>query len=372
MFYAYLEACCPNLKSMESTNKLNIGVLGCGPIAQFAHFESCQKGKNVQLYAICDAADDLLHRMNLIWQPEKAYNNYGDMLDDPKVDAVIIAISDAFHVPMAIKAVQAGKHVLVEKPLSHSLDECRELIEVAAQSDVLVQVAHMKRFDPGIEFARSFIDQKMGEILALKAWYCDNTHRYTMTDNVQPLPIKSTKALKPNFNEKADLERYFMMAHGSHLIDTANFLGGKIGSLRARLRQKFGAYCWFIDAEFENGAVGHLDLTVKVRMDWHEGFHIYGEKGSVLGKTYNPWFYKSSDVECFSEEDQQYHRPLGADGFTYRRQLEHFADCILNGTPHRGTNLQEGMDTVKGMIAIHQAVHSGKTAYLDDLKINAI
>lgn len=358
--------------NMKSKQSLQVGVLGCGPIAQFAHFEACQKGKNVELYAICDAAEDLLQRMNAIWQPTKHYATYEAMLNDPQVDAIIIAVSDAFHVPAAVQAVKAGKHVLVEKPLSHSIEECQELMETAKQASVLVQVAHMKRFDPGIEFARSFIREKMGDLLALKAWYGDSTHRYAMTDNVQPLPIRSKYALKPNFDEKANLERYYMMAHGSHLIDTANFLGGTIGSVRARLRKKFGAYCWFVDTEFTNGALGHLDLTIKVRMDWHEGFQIYGEKGSVLGKTYNPWFYKSSDVECFSEEDQQYHRPLGADGFSYRRQLEHFADCILHQTPHQGTSLLEGLETVKGMIAIHRSVQSGKTIYLDDLKTGAL
>ena len=71
-------------------------------------------------------------------------------------------------------------------------------------------------------------------------------------------------------------------------------------------------------------------------MDWHEGFQIYGEHGSVLGKTYNPWFLKSSDVECFSARDGQYHRPLGEDAHVYRRQVEGFADTILNGAPMRG------------------------------------
>ena len=258
--------------------------------------------------------------------------------------------------------------MLIEKPLSHSLDECAQLAEAARKSKVVVQVAHMKRFDPNIAFARDFIEKRMGEMLAIKAWYCDSTHRYTMTDNVQPLPVTSSNARKPGFDEKADKERYFMLAHGSHLIDTATFLGGRIVSVRAKLRQKFGAYCWFVDTEFENGAVGHLDLTVAVRMDWHEGFQIYGEKGSVLGKTYNPWFYKSSDVECFSEEDGQYHRPLGADGFTYRQQLEGFADTILKGIPQVGTDIEQGTQSVKGMLAIYRSVREEKTVYLDELR----
>ncbi len=61
-----------------------------------------------------------------------------------------------------------------------------------------------------------------------------------------------------------------MLGHGSHLLDLARYLGGPIKAVDARLRQKFGAYCWFIDVDFENGALGHLDLTLAVRNDWRE------------------------------------------------------------------------------------------------------
>ncbi len=347
--------------------KLKTGILGCGPIAQFAHFEACQKARNVELYSICDAAEDLLQRMQSVWQPSKAFSDYRRMLEDPQLEAVIVATSDFFHVPLSLMAVEAGKHVLVEKPLSHSLTECRRLAEAAARNQVTVQVGHMKRFDPGIACAQQFVREKLGEMLALKAWYGDNTHRYTATGNLQPLPVKSAKAVKPGVDEKANLERYYLMTHGSHLLDTACFLAGPIGSIQAKFRQKFNAYCWFVDVEFKNGAIGHLDLTIKVRGDWHEGFTIYGEQGSVFAKTYNPWFYKSSDVECFLEAEQQFYRPLGADGFSYRRQLEHFADVILHGAAPQGTDIRQGMEVVKGMIAIRQSVQSGKTIYLDDL-----
>ena len=195
----------------------------------------------------------------------------------------------------------------------------------------------MKRFDPGLEAARDFIDDEMGELLALKAWYCDSTHRYAMTDAVQPLIVTSASARKPAGNPKADLRRYFMLAHGSHLVDTARFLGGEIVAVDARLREKFGAYCWFVDVEFANGALGHLDLTVAVRMDWHEGFQIYGENGSVLGKTYNPWYLQDERGRDFPRDaTRRDAAPLGADGHFYRRQVEGFADTILNGAPMRG------------------------------------
>ena len=206
-------------------------------------------------------AEDLRLRMQQIWQPQVAYSDYDAMLNDKNIDIIIIAIADAFHVPMALKAVKSGKHVLVEKPLSHSLEEAIILKEEANNANVMVQVGHMRRFDPGNEFAKDFIDNKAGELLALKAWYGDNAYRYTVTDNIQPLPVTSSNAKKPTFNEKENKERYYMMAHGSHLLDIAIFFGGYIGSIKARLIEKSGIYCWFMDAAFINGALGHLDLS---------------------------------------------------------------------------------------------------------------
>ncbi|HEX7108005.1 MAG TPA: Gfo/Idh/MocA family oxidoreductase [Aestuariivirga sp.] len=350
----------------KQQRRLKVGVLGCGPIAQFAHFESCQKACNADLFAICDVAGDLVDRMAAIYQPQRKYLDYDAMLADPEVDAVIIATSDIFHVKASRRALAAGKHVLCEKPIGVSVEEVEALSAAVKASGKILQVGHMKRFDQGLEAARDFVRDEMGEVLALKAWYCDSTHRYTMTDAVQPLPILSAAAKKPRENPKADLRRYFMLAHGSHLVDTARFLCGDIVEVNARLTEKFGAHSWFIDVTFANGAMGHLDLTVAVRMDWHEGLQLYGENGSVIAKTYNPWYYKSSDVEIFSEKDATWRRPLGADGHFYRRQLEGFADTILDGTTMRGADIADGVASVRAMVAIAESVRKGRAIRLSD------
>lgn len=350
----------------HDARKLRIGILGCGPISQAAHFESANKAVNAELHAICDVADDLRARMAATHAPTRSYAEYDAMLADPEVDAVIIATSDAFHVPAAIAALKAGKHVLCEKPLGVSVDEVEELRAVVRQSGKHLQVGNMKRFDAGLQSARQFIDTEMGEMLALKAWYCDSTHRYAVTDAVQPLMVKSAKARKPAVNPKADLERYFMLAHGSHLLDTARYFAGEIAEVDARLRQRFGAFCWFVDVAFANGVIGHLDLTVAVRMDWHEGFQIYGEHGAILGKTYNPWLFRSSEVDVFHEATGQTTRVLGADGHFYRRQLEAFSDVILKGAPMTGANIDDGVASVRGMVAIAQSVRTGQPVRIAD------
>ena len=82
-------------------NRLRVGVLGCGPIAQAAHFDACRKARQRELHAICDVADDLLERMAAVHRPHVAFGDYDAMLADPEVEAVIVAIADQFHVPAA-------------------------------------------------------------------------------------------------------------------------------------------------------------------------------------------------------------------------------------------------------------------------------
>jgi len=137
----------------KDERRLRVGVLGCGPIAQFAHFESCVKARNAELYAICDVADDLRARMAATYEPAYSFADYDAMLADPLVEAVIVATSDTLHVAAATRALAAGKHVLCEKPPGVSVEDVQGLAAAVACSGRMLQVGHMKRFDPGIEAA---------------------------------------------------------------------------------------------------------------------------------------------------------------------------------------------------------------------------
>jgi predicted dehydrogenase len=345
---------------------LRIGVLGCGPIAQYAHFDACRKARNAELYAICDAAEDLVARMAAIHAPQATFTDFDAMLADPQVQAVIIATADQFHVALCGKALAAGKHVLVEKPLGVSVEECHALRDQVHASGLVLQVGNNRRFDPGNTFAQQFIQAELGEIIGLKAWYYDSVYRYTMTDNLQPIAWTSAQARRPEGDPKADKRRYFMLTHGSHLLDTARFLGGEIVGVRARLAEKFGAYCWFISVDYAHGGLGHLDMTIAVRGDFEEGFLVLGEHGSVRGRAHLPWYHKSSDVECFSTRTGQFQRPLGADAHSYKLQVEGFADTILHGAPQLGADADDGLATMRALVAVARSAEHGEYVRLTE------
>ena len=352
----------------KDSRLLRLGILGCGPISQIAHFDAARKARNVELTAICDLADDLRGRMKLLHEPRFAHREFDELLANPEVDAVLIGVADQFHVALAAKAVAAGKHVLVEKPLGVSIEECETLRQQVKGSKVVFQIGNNRRFDPGIAFAAKFVREELGQMMAFKSWYCDSTHRYTMTDNLQPLVQQSAAARRPEGNPKADKRRYFILTHASHLVDTARFLAGEISAVRARVLERFGAFCWFIETEFASGALGHLELTIPMRGDFEEGFQIRGEHGSAQGRVFLPWLHKSSEVECFSEKDRAFRRPLGEDAHSYRLQLEGFADTILHGAAQHGAGIDDGVAALRALVAIARSAESGERVSLAEAK----
>ena len=333
---------------------LRIGLLGCGPIAQFAHLPALDTADNVELAAICDGAEDLLHAVGRRAGVEKLYTEYDRLLKDSDVEAVLIAVSDAFHVPLAIDALRAGKHVLVEKPLGTRSQECLELAGVVEQTRLKLQIGSMKRHDPGIDFAHSFVAERLGQVLSVGGWYCDTLFRPTMQAALLPTILSSVNAVKPAVDPKADKQKYSLVTHGAHLFDNLRYLGGDVAAVTARVAHKFDQYSWHGLLEFHHGGLGHFELTVKVNSDWSEGYVIHGKCGSVEVSTFLPAFYRSSEVRAFDAREGKWHMPLGADSNPYKRQLESFARSVLDDEP-TNPDVYDGLAAVRLLEAVEES-----------------
>ncbi len=343
---------------------LRIGLLGCGPIAQATHFDAIRKANNAELYAICDIAEDLLQRMSEMYQPKIAYNDYDKMLADPNVEAIFIAVADQFHVPLAIKALAAGKHVLIEKPMGLTVEECEKLRQEVHKKDLIVQIGNNRRFSPTMVEAKRFIEQEVGELHTFEGWYFDSVFRYTMQDNLYPVPVMSENVKKPRGDPKLNRQRYTFTTHAPHLVDRAVFLVGKIAAVRGRHKALDNkAQGWFIDLEFESGCLGHLILISPRHGDFEEGFRIHGKSGMLQGSFLLPW-YQRSHVEYF--KDGKFYRLLGEDDYSFRRQIEGFASTVLDKVPQHGTNSEEGVHEFKVMVAASMSVESGNWVRVED------
>ena len=351
---------------IKESRLLRVGVLGCGPVAQAAHFDACRKARNAELYAICDVADDLRERMAAVHQPRVAYGSYDDMLSDSRVEAVVVAVADEFHVPAALKALAAGKHVLVEKPLGTAVEECRLLCDLAR-----VRARRPGREQPPLRpggRVRPAVHRRGTGRANLAQVLVSRFHIPVHHDRQPPAArVPSAAALRPSGDPRADRRRYYLLTHGSHLVDMARWLGGNIKAVRARSIERCGALCWFVSVDYADGGLGHLDLQVPVRGDFQEGFQVFGEHGSLTGRVHLPWFHKASEVECFSTRDGLFRRPLGEDAHTYKRQIEGLADTVLHGIATDGAGPDDGLAAVQALVAIARSAESASLVQPDDV-----
>ena len=131
---------------------LRLGVVGAGRISQVAHLPAATKAERVQLTAICDSSPVVVAKVAQRYGVG-GFTDMGRFLDQG-LDAVLIATPDPSHLALAVQALDAGKHVLVEKPLADTLAAAEELSRKAADLGLKLQVGAMKRHDPGVEYAR--------------------------------------------------------------------------------------------------------------------------------------------------------------------------------------------------------------------------
>jgi predicted dehydrogenase len=312
---------------------VKLGIIGCGPISQYAHLPAARKSELVDLLAICDQADDLLRAMSAQYQIPQTFTDHVEFLKSADVEAVVLAVPDAFHIPLALECLHFGKHVLVEKPLAPCSAEAEVLEDIIQETGLKVLVGNMKRHDPGIEFAREFITERISPLFSIDGWYCDTALRPQLQDTLLQPPLRSERSIKPETDPRADREKYSLYTHGIHLVNTLHYLGGPIAGIVGIKTESQGSYSWHAVTEYQSGAIGHFELTVKINANWSEGFRVHGKFGSVTGKTYLPFFRLPSEVKAFDIRTGVTETPVGADSDPYKRQLDSFARSIRENTP---------------------------------------
>src|SRR5262247_1719541 len=123
--------------------KVRWGVLGVARIATVKVIPAMQRGQHCEIVGIASRdrakAETAARQLGI----PKHYGSYEEMLADPEIDAVYNPLPNHLHVPWTIKAAEAGKHVLCEKPISLSVDEARSLLEVRHRTGIKIQEAFM-------------------------------------------------------------------------------------------------------------------------------------------------------------------------------------------------------------------------------------
>jgi len=335
--------------------KINWGVLGNANIARVCVIPAIQKSRNgrVRVLATRSPADagDVVDKNGI----HRVVDRYDDVLRDPQIDAVYIPLPNHLHKPWTLKALEAGKHVLCEKPLACSEAEAREMADAASNSRLLLMEAFMYRFHPRSRRIKQMVDEKqLGEPRLIRSSFC-----FTFPEKA--FKNGQNARLKPDMGGGALLDVgcygvsvarwllgkeptqvqaqavYHSQGVDVHMVGTLRFPGGILATVEASfisaLQQTYSV----------SGSRGVIDLPHDAFVPW--------EKDATFT-------FRGAD-----EETGENHVVAGAD--EYRLMVEQFADAVLGNT-EPAFSLKDSIHNMRVLDALAAAAKTGQTVSLTD------
>ena len=242
--------------------QLNVGVIGCGRIAELVHLNTLQRLENVALVALADSDSERLKKAALRAPSARTFSEYHDLLNADEVQAVVICVPNALHAETALAAFERRKHVYLEKPLATNLDDARALREAWRAAGVVGMIGFNFRFSPLYEsLRRCVLSGQMGELVAARSVFS------TQSSNL------------PEWKQALGTGGGILMDYGTHHVDLARFLlGQEIRRVFARQRS---------DLSEGDSAILELELTgglfvqafFSARTIEEDTFEIYSHQG---------------------------------------------------------------------------------------------
>ena len=304
--------------------KIGVCVIGSGR-AGMIHAENFAKNvPGARLAAIADPALEVARSANL--GALCFYEDYKHALLDNNVDAVIIATPTKFHRDIAIDAANAKKHVLCEKPMAMTVEECQDMNKAAASNKIILQIGFMRRYDSGFIQAKEVVDSgAIGDVVMVRS----NTRGPSIPKPWMYDIKKSNGPLAEVNSHDIDTLRWFTASE----FKSVYAIGGNFRSPEAKKDFPDFYDNVVLAAEFENGMQGMIDGAQGVGYSYDARTEILGTKGCVFVGHIN-----DKSVLTYTADSNRGSFPLVRSWTTlfkeaYLAEDIAFVDSITNQTP---------------------------------------
>lgn len=259
--------------------KLSVALIGAGRAGMIHARNFKTSVPYAEITAVCDpvgtAAADAAAELEI----KKAYKDYKDVVNDDSIDAVIIATPTKYHCEIAVAAANAKKHILCEKPMAMTVEECSLMDEAAKRNGVKLQIAFMRRFDASFVEARRMIDAgEIGDVVMVRS----NTRGPSIPKPWMYDISKSNGPLAEVNSHDIDTLRWFTGAD----FKTVFAIGGNFRCPDAKKDFPDFYDNVTLNASFTNGCQGIIDGAQGVLYGYDARCEILGTKGCIyLGNT---------------------------------------------------------------------------------------
>ncbi|MEK0314017.1 Gfo/Idh/MocA family protein [Cohnella sp. 56] len=346
--------------------KIKVGIVGTGSISNY-HMNAYRNNADAEIYAVCDMNAERAAAQAAAYGAPQVYTEYAAMMADPHVDAVSICTWNNTHAPFAIQALEAGKHVLVEKPLCMTVQEALEVETAVLRSGKQLQIGYVRRYDPNAAMLKGWIDEgELGGIYYAKA-SC----------------LRRLGNPGGWFADKARSGGGPLIDLGVHIIDLCWYMMGrpKVKSISGNTYKKLGlrshvqGLTFYKSADydnqsntvedmanalirFDNGASLMVDVSFTLHARKDETLvRLYGDKG---GLEIDPEVLlvseKSNTIVTLTPQTD--HASFDADR-AFQNEIDHFITCCReNRAPL--SPIQDGVEMMKILCGIYESAEQGK------------
>ncbi|GIX05858.1 MAG: dehydrogenase [Candidatus Poribacteria bacterium] len=331
-----------------SQTPIRVGLIGAGSVSG-AHLPAYQQfPEQVQLVAVADPVEELARQRAEQGGAERVYTDPYRMIQEAPIDAVDICAPHFLHAPLALAAIEAGKHVLVEKPMGITWEECRQMVEAADRAGVTLMAAQCLRYYPKYRAVRRAIQEgELGRIFS-----------------VEFASIQDLRRLRPPGNWMFDGKKNgggTVIGLAVHSIDLVRYYLGnvrRVSALCKTMRPEYinGAEDYAVATmEFENDALGSLFSTNSCHATpWGHRFYILGESGAIHN-TAIASRRRGSDGRFVELEPEREGLPTD-DGFV--NEILHWADCCRTGAEPISSG-RDNLETMRVIFGIYESSRRG-------------
>ncbi len=327
---------------------IRIGIIGCGQVSRVGHGPAIKSDRRARIVAIADPDDANRTSFKGKFRVSADYRDHRDMLKNEHMDAVVIASPPWLHREQFDHCIDADLHILCEKPLATTVQDCSSMIDAAGRSNRVIQIGHSKRFEHGFQKMKKIIGSgTLGDLYQMSIYW-----HYYIPDFRKGWIKNALDRLKRyglDLEKKYGTWRYFdtragggdFFDHAPHYIDLMRFFFGEVESIYCKTRRfiKSRAHEDLATAIFSlsNGMVAVMEKSTLVlgRPVGFEKGHVYAEKGKIAFEAFQEYTYKPMKLRIYRPINiiPNVYLPIwiprGKKNTLYFRQMKHFIDRVV-------------------------------------------
>jgi predicted dehydrogenase len=346
--------------------KLKIGIIGAGSISEM-HFQSYKNNPEVEIYAVSDLNETRAYAKAEAYGASKVFTDYKELLALPELHAVSICTWNDSHAAISIAALEAGKHVLVEKPLCQKVEEALKVEEAVRRTGRVLQVGFVRRYASNSKVMKQFIDAgDLGDIYYAKAtclrrlgnpggWFSDKTRSGggpVIDLGVHIIDICWYMMGRPKV-KSVSANTYNRLGNRSNVKNLSFYKAADYNADHNTVEDLANALI-----RFENGASLMLDVSFTLHAKKDElSVKLFGEKGGaelepellLVSEKYDTILNATPQVDHLSFDFSS----------AFQNEINHFIDSTLRRVETLSP-VEDGVEIMKILCAIYESAEKGR------------